>query len=380
MNFNLSEEQSLLRDMVRDFAEREIRPRVKDMEEHEAFPRELLRKLGALGLLGMVVPSEYGGIKTDAVSHIIVLEELARVSPAVCVIVSVHSSLFCYSILKYGTEKQKAGYLPPAAAGEIIGAFSLTEPGAGSDIQGMKTRAVRDGDSYVLNGTKTWLTSGSEADALIVFAVSESVRSEKRLSAFIVDRSSPGYRVAKIEKKMGLRSSLTAEITLDDCRIPAENILGQEGRAASIALHCLDFSRIGIAAQAVGLSQAAFDEGLRYARQREAFGRKISEFEAVQFMLADSATEMDAARLLTYRAADLFDRGLPFSKEASMAKLFATEAANRIAYQALQIHGGYGYSTEFDIERLYRDARVLTIYEGTSEIQRLVIARNLLKE
>jgi alkylation response protein AidB-like acyl-CoA dehydrogenase len=380
MNFNLSEEQSLLRDMVRDFAEREIRPRVKDMEEHEAFPRELLRKLGALGLLGMVVPSEYGGIKTDAVSHIIVLEELARVSPAVCVIVSVHSSLFCYSILKYGTEKQKAGYLPPAAAGEIIGAFSLTEPGAGSDIQGMKTRAVRDGDSYVLNGTKTWLTSGSEADALIVFAVSEGARSEKRLSAFIVDRSSPGYRVAKIEKKMGLRSSLTAEITLDDCRIPAENILGQEGRAASIALHCLDFSRIGIAAQAVGLSQAAFDEGLRYARQREAFGRKISEFEAVQFMLADSATEMDAARLLTYRAADLFDRGLPFSKEASMAKLFATEAANRIAYQALQIHGGYGYSTEFDIERLYRDARVLTIYEGTSEIQRLVIARNLLKE
>jgi alkylation response protein AidB-like acyl-CoA dehydrogenase len=380
MNFEFSEDQVLIRETVREFAEKEIRPRIKTLEENAEFPKAIVLKLGQLGFLGMSVPAEYGGTKTNAVSSVLVFEELARVSPSVCVIVSVHCSLFCYPLVKFGTDAQKRKYLPRAAKGEILGGFAMTEPGAGSDVRGIKTRAERDGDSYILNGTKAWVTNGSEANALIVFALTEGGPRPKNISAFIVESSFAGYRVSRIESKMGLHSSPTAEITLESCRIPADNILGEEGRGATIAFQGLDCSRIGIAAQAVGLSQGALDEALKYARQREAFGKKIAEFEAIRFMLADSATELDAARLLTYRAADLFDRGQPFSKEASEAKLFATEAANRIAYRALQVHGAYGYSTEFDVERFYRDARVLTIYEGTSEIQRLVIGRNLLKE
>jgi alkylation response protein AidB-like acyl-CoA dehydrogenase len=380
MNFELSEDQILLRNMIRDFAEKEIRPQVKELEDRHEFPGAVIRKLGNLGILGMSIPAEFGGIKTDAIANVLVLEELSRISPTVCLIVSVHSSLFCYSILKYGTDRQKSAYLPPAATGNLLGAFSITEPGAGSDAMALTTKAQRQGDFYILNGTKAWVTSGTEAGALIIFAVTEKEPGLKKLSAFIVEKGFPGFRVAKVEKKMGLHSSPTAEVSLEDCRVPADNLLGGEGKGASIAFHCLDYSRIGIAAQAVGLSQRALEEGLNYARQRQAFGKKIAEFEAVQFMLADCATQLEAARLLTYRAADLFDRDKPFSKEAAMAKLYASEAANRIAYQALQIHGGYGYSSEFEIERIYRDARVLSIYEGTSEIQRLVIARSLLKE
>jgi len=380
MNFELSEDQILLRDMIRDFAEKEILPQVKGLEEKHEFPQAIIRKLSDLGILGMSIPAEFGGIKTDAISNVLVLEELSRISPTVCLIVSVHASLFCYSILKYGTDRQKALYLPPAAKGELLGAFSITEPEAGSDAMALKSKAQKQGDAYILNGTKAWVSTGSEAGALIIFAMTEKEPGLKKLSAFIIEKNFPGFRVGKVEKKMGLHSSLTAEITLEDCRVPADNLLGEEGKGASIAFHCLDYSRIGIAAQAVGLSQRALEEGLNYARQRQAFGKKIAEFEAIQFMLADCAMQLEAARLLTYRAADLFDRNKPFSKEASMAKLYASEAANRIAYQALQIHGGYGYSSEFEIERIYRDARVLSIYEGTSEIQRLVIARHLLKE
>lgn len=380
MNFELSEDQILLRDMIRDFAEKEIRPQVKGLEEKHEFPQAIIRKLSDLGILGMSIPAEFGGIKTDAISNVLVLEELSRISPTVCLIVSVHASLFCYSILKYGTDRQKALYLPPAAKGELLGAFSITEPEAGSDAMALKTKAQKQGDAYILNGTKAWVSTGTEAGALIIFAMTEKEPGLKKLSAFIIEKNFPGFRVGKVEKKMGLHSSLTAEIVLEDCRVPADNLLGEEGKGASIAFHCLDYSRIGIAAQAVGLSQRALEEGLNYARQRQAFGKKIAEFEAIQFMLADCAMQLEAARLLTYRAADLFDRDKPFSKEASMAKLYASEAANRIAYQALQIHGGYGYSSEFEIERIYRDARVLSIYEGTSEIQRLVIARHLLKE
>ncbi len=380
MNFELSEDQILLRDMIRDFAEKEIRPQVKGLEEKHEFPQAIIRKLGDLGILGMSIPAEFGGIKTDAISNVLVLEELSRISPTVCLIVSVHASLFCYSILKYGTDRQKALYLPPAAKGELLGAFSITEPEAGSDAMALKTKAQKQGNAYILNGTKAWVSTGTEAGALIIFAMTEKEPGLKKLSAFIIEKNFPGFRVGKVEKKMGLHSSLTAEIVLEDCRVPADNLLGEEGKGASIAFHCLDYSRIGIAAQAVGLSQRALEEGLNYARQRQAFGKKIAEFEAIQFMLADCAMQLEAARLLTYRAADLFDRNKPFSKEASMAKLYASEAANRIAYQALQIHGGYGYSSEFEIERIYRDARVLSIYEGTSEIQRLVIARHLLKE
>jgi hypothetical protein len=380
MDFELTDEQKSIREMVRDFAQKEISPRIKELEEKHEFPKDIINKLGELGIMGMTVPAEYGGIKTDSLSNILVLEELSRISPTVCLIVSVHCSLFCYSILRYGTEEQKRKYLPIAAKGDIIGAFSLTEPGAGSDATSLKTKAEKHGDTYILNGTKAWVTSGSEAGALILFALTEKEPGVKKLSAFIVERNFPGLRVSKLEKKMGLHSSPTAEIVLEDCQVPAKNLLGEEGKGTSIALHCLDYSRIGIAAQAVGLSQRALEEAVKYAKQREAFGKKIAEFQAIQFMLADIATQLEAARLLTYRAADLFDKGKPFSKEASMAKLFASEAANEIAYNALQIHGGYGYSQEFDVERIYRDARVLTIYEGTSEIQRLVIARQLLKD
>ena len=379
MNFELEEHQTLLRDMVRDFAQKEIIPKAKVLDEKHEFPREFLKKLAELGILGMSVPPEYEGTETDNVSLTIAIEEISRALPSLAVIVSVHCSLFCYSILKSGTQNQKEKYLPKAARGEILGAFSLTEPGSGSDATNLKTKAVRKGDFYLLNGTKSWVTSGSEADAFILFAFTEEEPGLKKLSAFIVEKNSPGLQVSKIEEKMGLHSSLTAEIVLEDCQVPAENLLGKEGKGAFIAFQGLDRSRIGIAAQSVGLSQRALEESIMYAKQREAFNKKIMEFQAIQFMIAEMSTLIEAARLLTYKASDLYDKKKPFSKEASMAKLFASEAANKIVYQALQIHGGYGYSREFLIEQLYRDARSLPIYEGTSEIQRLLISRHLIK-
>lgn len=380
MNFELTEEQKILRDMVREFAEKEILPQVKSLEEYYKFPREILNKLGELGIMGMTVPNEYGGTKTDYFSLVLALEELGKVSPSIAVIVSVHCSLFCYSIVRFGSPTQKEKYLPKAAKGQILGAFALSEPQAGSDATNLRTKAERKGNKYFLNGTKSWITTGSEADALIIFTKAERPPNSKKLNAFIVEKNFPGFCVSKLEEKLGLHSSLTAEVTLENCEVPAENLLGEEGKGASMALHCLDYSRIGIAAQAIGISQRALEESLKYAKQREAFGKKISEFQAIQFMIADMSTLIDAARLLTYKAAELGDKGKSFTKEASMAKLFASEAANQIAYMALQIHGGYGYSKEFFVEQIYRDARVLPLYEGTSEIQRLVIARNLLKE
>ena len=380
MNFELSEDQIMLRDLVRDFAQKEIAPKIGAFEDKHLFPKEIMGRLAEIGVLGMAVPQELGGSRTDYLSFILALEELARVSAAVRVIVSVHVSLFCSSILKFGSEPQKQKFLPPAARGEILGAFSLTEPGAGSDATNLKTKAVKSGDEYILNGTKAWVTTGGEADALIIIAQTGAETGAPKLSAFIVEKGFPGFKITKIEEKMGLHSSPTAMVALEDCRVPAGNRLGEEGRGAAIALAGLDGSRIGIAAQAVGLSQQALELAVGYAKQREAFGKKIAEFQALQFMMADIATLLEAGRLLTYRAADLCDRGQPFGKEAAMAKLFTSEAANKIAYLALQIHGGYGYSKEYPIERIYRDARVLSIYEGTSEIQRLVIARKLLKE
>jgi alkylation response protein AidB-like acyl-CoA dehydrogenase len=377
MNFELNEDQLMLRDLVRNFAQSEIAPRIRVYDEQHLFPEEIIRKLAGLGLLGMTVPVEFGGTRTDYLSFILALEELSRASAAVCVIVSVHCGLFSKLILNFGSVRQKQKYLPPAARGDILGAFSVTEPGAGSDISDLKTTAVRKGDEYILNGTKAWVTNGSVADALILVA---SQAGQSKPSAFIVEKNFPGFRVSRLEEKMGLHSSVTAEIVLEDCRVPAENLLGEEGRGTVIALQGLDGGRIGIAAQSVGLSQSALELGVRYAKQRQAFGKPIAELQAIQFMIADMGVQVEAARLLTYRAADLCDRGLPYSKEAAMAKLFASEAANRIAYLSLQIHGGYGYSREYAIERLSRDARVFSIYEGTSEIQRIVIARKLLKE
>jgi len=380
MNFELTEDQIMIREMVREFARNEIEPQKRSLEDSHQFPAGLIQKLGDLGIMGMSIPPEYEGIKTDTLSLMLALEEISRVLPSLAVIVSVHCSLFSYAILKFGNEGQKKKYLPKAAKGELIGAFALTEPGAGSDIRGLSTGAKKNGATYILNGTKAWVTTGSDALAYILFANAGTSIGEKKLSAFIVDKESPGLRIAKIEEKMGLHASVTAEVVLENCHVPAENLLGEEGDGAKIALHCLDGSRIGIAAQSLGLSQRALDEAVKYAKQREAFGKPIAELQAIQFMIADMATQLDGARLLTYRASTLQDRGLTISKEASMAKLFASEAANRIAYLALQIHGGYGYSKEFQVEQLYRDARVLTIYEGTSEIQRLVISRHLLQE
>ena len=380
MNFELNEDQILIREMIREFAQKEIKPRAKDLERSHQFPSDLLKKLSDLGIMGMSIPTQYQGIKTDTLSLMITLEEISRALPSLAVIVSVHCSLFSYAILKFGTDQQKEKYLPQAAKGKLLGAFALTEPGAGSDIQGVMTKAVRKGDVYVLNGTKAWVTTGNDATAYILFAQVENQKGEKKLSSFIVEKDFPGLRISNIEEKMGLHASITAEVVLEDCPVPEQNLLGDEGRGASIALHCLDGSRIGIAAQSIGLSQRALDEAVSYAKQREAFKRPISQFQAIQFMIADMATYIESARLLTCRAAFLMDKALPFSKEAAMAKLYASEAANKIAYLALQIHGGYGYSKEFFVEQLYRDARVLTIYEGTSEIQRLVISRHLLQE
>jgi alkylation response protein AidB-like acyl-CoA dehydrogenase len=381
MNFELTEDQVLLRGMIREFAQDKISPVVKSLEDKHEFPQDLLQQLGELGILGMSVPAKYGGSKTDSLSLAIAIEELSQVFPSLAVIVSIHSSLFCNAINQFGTEAQKEKYLPKAAAGQIIGAFSLTEPGAGSDATNLRAKSRKEDDGYILNGIKSWVTTGYNAGAIVVMTVSEtSTEDKKRLNAFIVDSNAPGLRVSKIEEKMGLHASPTAEIELEECRVPAENLLGEEGKGASIAFRCLDGSRIGIAAQAVGISQRALDEAVKYAKKREAFGRPIADLQAVQFMIADMSTYIDSARLLTYRASALNDLGKPFGKEAAMAKLFASEAANKIAYQSLQIHGGYGYSKEFFIEQLYRDARVLAIYEGTSEIQRFVISRHLLKD
>lgn len=380
MNFELSEDQILIKEMIRDFVQNEIVPQAKALEKKHEFPKELLKKLTKVGVLGMSIPPEYEGNKTDALSFILTIEQISQAFPSLAVIISVHCSLFCYAILKFGTEVQKKKYLPKAAKGEVLGAFALTEPGAGSDVHGLKTKASKKGDTYILNGTKSWVTTGSDADAYILFANTEIEPGVQRLSAFIVESHFPGFRISKVEEKMGLHASITSEVVLEDCQVPVENLLGEEGKGASIALYCLDGSRIGIAAQSVGLSQRALEEAIKYAKQREAFGKPIAEFQAIQFMIADMATLIESARLLTYKAAILLDKGQRISKDASMAKLFASEAANKIAYTALQIHGGYGYSQEFFVEQLYRDARVLTIYEGTSEIQRLVISRHLIRE
>jgi acyl-CoA dehydrogenase len=380
MNFDLNDDQRLLQDLVRDFARSEIVPKITAYEDQRIFPREIIQKLAELGVLGMTVPAEFGGAQTDYLSFILALEELSRASASVCVIVAVHGALFAKPILDYGTARQKEKYLPRAARGEILGGFAVTEPGAGSDAGSIKARAVRSGDEYILNGTKAWVTNGSAADALFVVAQTGLPSGPPKPSAFIVEKGFPGFRVAKVEDKMGLHASATAEIVFEDCRVPAENLLGEEGRGLAIALQSLKGSRIGIAAQSLGLSQSALELAARYAKQREQFGRPIADFQAVQFMIADMAVQVEAARLLTYRAADNYGRGLPYAKEAAMAKLYASEAANRIVSLGVQIHGAYGYSKEYTIERLFREARVFSIYEGTSEIQRIIIAKKLLRE
>jgi butyryl-CoA dehydrogenase len=380
----LSDSQQMVRETMRNFAQQRLAPFAAAWDREHAFPRDALRELAALGACGIVVPEPYGGAGLDYVSLAVALEEIAAGDGATSTIISVQNSVVCGPIFAFGTATQKERYLKPLASGAKIGCFCLTEPHTGSDAAALTTRAefVRGGDHdggghYVLNGTKQFITSGKNADVAIVFALTDKAAGKKGMSAFIVDTALPGYDVARIEDKLGQRASDTAQIVLSGCRVPAANLLGREGEGYRIALANLEAGRIGIAAQAVGMARAAFEAALLYARDRESFGKPIIEHQAISFRLADMATQIEAARQLTWHAASLRDAGLPCLKEASMAKLFASEMAERVCSDAIQIHGGYGYVTDFPVERIYRDVRVCQIYEGTSDIQRLVIGRAL---
>jgi len=379
VNLELTEEQRLLQRTVREFAESEVQPLAKEIDETGRFPLETFRKAAALGLAGVAFPESAGGAGFDHVAYAIVIEEIARVCASTAVILSVQNSLFCDPVHRFGDEAQKKKFLEPFLRGEKIGCYALTEPQAGSNAAALHTRAERTGDAYVLNGVKAWITNGGVADAAIVYVNTDPPSGEKGISALIVERGTPGFHIGKEEKKLGISATACVELSFSDCVVPAANRLGREGEGYKIALSTLDSGRIGIAAQATGIAQGAFEQALAYARQRHAFGHPIADFQAIQFMLADMATEIDAARLLVRKAAWKQDSGARFSMEASIAKLFASEMSTRATHKAIQIHGGYGYSREYPVERMYRDARITEIYEGTSEIQRLVIAAWVLK-
>lgn len=378
MAYQLTEEQKMIRAMVRDFAREEILPTAAERDRTGIFPREILKKMGELGLMGMNVPPEYGGAGVDTVSYSVALQEVAYACASTAVVMSVHNSVACGPIYLFGSEYLKETYLRPLTAGKMIGSFALTEPGAGSDPSSQKTRAVRDGDNYVINGNKTLITSGQNSDLTVVTAYTEKEKKHRGISAFVVEKGTPGFSVGKVEEKMGLRASDTTELIFEDCRVPEKNLLGQKGEGFKIAMTSLDGGRIGIASQSVGLAQACLDAAVSYAKERIQFNRPISQFQGIRWMIADMGTQIEAARLLTFNAAAMRDRGEHFTAAASMAKVFASEMANRVAYQALQIHGGYGYIKDFPVERYYRDARVFTLYEGTSEIQRKVIAKHII--
>jgi butyryl-CoA dehydrogenase len=379
MDFSLNDHQKLIRDTVRQFMEAEVRPFVKEMEKTEKFPAEAIQKLGEMGCCGMLVPEEWGGPGLDTVSYVLMLEEVARVFTAMSTALGVTNSAVQVPLMMFGTDAQKKKYLRRMATGETLGAFCLTEAAAGSDAAGIQARAVRAGECYKLNGTKTWVTNGSVAGVLLVFAKTDPDAGGKGISAFLVEPGFAGFRAGRHEDKMGQRSSPSVEILLNDCVVPVENRLGEEGQGLKIALSALDGGRIGIAAQAVGLAQGALEETVKYAKQRAAFGKKIAEFQAIQWMIADMQTEIEAARGLLYHAAWLKDaHPTKVGASASKAKLYASEMVNRVVYKAVQVHGSSGYSRETDVERMYRDARVITIYERTSEVQRMIIARALL--
>ncbi len=380
MSFKLTEEQLMIQSMVRDLARTEFAPAAMERDRTKEFPAENLKKLGELGLMGMMIPPEWGGSGADTVSYVLALAEVAYACAATAVVMSVHNSIVCESILRYGSEEQKKRYLKPMAAGQFLGAFALTEPNAGSDPARQTTKAIFDGDSYVLNGSKRFTTTGKNAGLVIVTAKTDEAQGHKGISAFLVEQGTPGMTVGRLEDKMGLRASDTADLVFEDCRIPKQNILGHEGDGFLIAMTGLDGGRIGIAAQSVGVAQAAFDAAVQYAREREQFGQTISKFQGLRWMMADMATEIEAARLMMLSAAEMKDNGENFTLQASMAKLFASEMVNRITAQAIQIHGGYGFTKEYPVERFYRDARVFTIYEGTSEIQRVVIANHIFRD
>jgi alkylation response protein AidB-like acyl-CoA dehydrogenase len=379
MNFDLSEDQARIRDAVREFAENEIAPGVEERERNETFPHDVVRRLGEMGILGMMVPEEYGGAGLDALSYILAVEELARVCASTAVIMSVNNSVFCYPVWKFGSERQKKEILSEVASGRCLGAYALTEPQAGSDAASQKTRAVRENGHYVLEGAKSWITNAGVARWYLVMTMTDPSQGTRGITGFLVSADDPGLRIGAPEAKMGLRASKTAAVYLDGVRVPEWRRLGDEGQGFPIAMATLDHSRIGIAAQGIGIARAAYETSVEYAKTRETFGRKIAEHEAIAFQIADMKVQIEAARWLTYRAAVRSGlSGVRSSKEASMAKVFATEMANTVAARAVQIFGGYGYSREYPVERYYRDARVTTIYEGTSEIQRIVISKNIL--
>jgi alkylation response protein AidB-like acyl-CoA dehydrogenase len=375
----LTEQQIMIRDMARQFAQEQLAPHSAEWDAKAEFPKAAVDAMGALGLMGMLVPEEWGGAGIDRVSYALAVEELAAGDGSCSTIMTVHNSVGCVPILQYGTQAQKERFLRPLAKGDMLACFCLTEPSTGSDAAAIKTRARRDGNHWVLDGTKQFITNGSTADLAIVFAVSDPAKGKKGITAFLVPTDTPGFKVARLEKKLGLRASDTAQIVLENCRLTPDLMLGQEGEGYRIALGNLEGGRIGIAAQAIGMARAAFEAALAYAKERKTFGTAIVNHQAVQFRLADMATQIEAARLLAYRAGWARDHQERYSLEASMAKLFASEACNRAAKEALQIHGGYGYINEYAVERLYRDAKITEIYEGTSEIQRLVIAKEVLK-
>ncbi|UCD47078.1 MAG: acyl-CoA dehydrogenase [Deltaproteobacteria bacterium] len=380
MVFDLTEEQRMIQDMARSFAQKEVLPKAAELDETGRFPEELVRKMADLGLMGVAVPEEYGGAGMDNICYVIAMEEIARACASTSVILSVNNSLACDPILKFGSEEQKRGTLVPLASGRHLGCFGLTEPGAGSDAGSQKTTAIREGSRYIVNGTKNFITNAPHADTCILFAMTDKGKGHKGITAFILDMKAKGITIGKNEKKLGISASATASIILEDVEIPEENRLANEGDGFKVAMHTLDGGRIGIAAQAIGIARASLEDALAYAKERKQFGQPIANFQAIQWMLADMATEIDASRLLAYRAAWLKDRNARHSKESSMAKLYASETAMRASVKGIQIHGGYGYIKEYPAERHFRDAKITEIYEGTSEIQRLVISAALLKD
>lgn len=380
MSIQLTDEQLMIQTMVRDFAREVITPTAAERDKTKEFPIENLKQLGELGFMGMMVPPEYNGSGADTISYVLALSEVAYACASTAVVMSVHNSIVCESILHYGTEEQKEKYLKKLATCEIIGAFALTEPQAGSDPVRQRMKAVRDGDDYILNGTKRFITTGKNAGLIIVTAKTDETARHKGISAFIVNKGTAGLTVGNLEDKMGLRASDTVDLIFEDCRIPAEDMLGAEGEGFRIAMTGLDGGRIGIAAQSVGVARAAFDAAVQYTKEREQFGRLISKFQGLRWIIADMATEIEAGRQLMLSAAAMKDRGENYTMQASIAKLFTSEMVNRVTAKAIQMHGGYGFVKEYPVERFYRDARVFTIYEGTSEIQRIVISNHILKD
>ena len=379
MDFNLSKEQLMVRNIMREFTENEVKPIAAEIDKTERFPRETVEKMAKYNMMGIPFPAEYGGAGGDDLAYAIAVEELSKSCATTGVILSAHTSLACWPIYKYGTEEQKQKYLVPLAKGEYLGAFGLTEPNAGTDAASQQTTAVLDGENYILNGTKIFITNGGESDVYIIFAMTDKAKGTRGISAFIVEKDFPGFSIGKIEEKMGIRASSTAELIFQNCIVPKENLLGKEGEGFKIAMSTLDGGRIGIAAQALGIAAGALEETIKYVKERQQFGRPLAKFQGLQWMIADMATEIDAARLLVYRAAFNKSSGLPYGKEAAMAKLYASECAMNVTTKCVQLFGGYGYTKDYPMERMMRDAKITEIYEGTSQVQQMVIAAAVLK-